>query len=388
MGGYLHFLHRSNTPFGNQPHQVIVVPTMKGMYFMDNELIPETDLALGVFTTDVQLQRYGIRRHKAKICLLHYHYYDTRNMVRPLQHFIEHNTYMEQQPAMDIFHRLGGINDDMLSRDLLQKELFTLFSEQKRLDDIRNVEDVEVDRRELWEQAHAELETQKWLELKELREKVNAEYFKRKAEFGLKRKTEAVDDTDLEERGGFILAVVSREEGIKDHMRGWLVEKCNLLNGGMARGIGYPNPDSQLLIERTDLEEKLKEVQQMFQSFDDDGYGFLKVADFIDICNNWYGKPKKDNRWTLEKDWDPEMPEEDMKEILKLADPDNTGEIYYEVFVKAMRTSVEEMNADIQKKMEKQLKEKQRQKETALKLKPEVLATPQVASNATMSEKL
>jgi Ca2+-binding EF-hand superfamily protein len=384
--GYLHFLHRSNTPFGNQPHQVLVIPTMKGMYFMDNELKPETDLALGVFTTDDKLHKYGLKRDESRVVLLHYHYYDQRNMVRPLQHFIEHNTYMGQQPEMEIFHKLESSSkmDELISKDFLQKELLQLFELQYEKDRIRDHQDVEVQRKELWEKAHADAETKKWLELKEHRAKVNEAYFKKKAEMGLKRKSGATEDEDVQEAGGFILAVMSHEEGITKQMRGYVVEKCNLLKGGQARGITHED----FIVEKDELEAKLLEFQNMCKEFDETGHGYFTVEHFQDICNNMYGKEKKDKRWTLEAEWDPEMDAEQMAQVMQLADPDGSGEVYYEPFVQAMGMSVSDLKADMKKNMVKALQQQQRAKESALKLKPEVLASPQVASNATTSQKL
>lgn len=46
---------------------------MNGLFCLDNHEIPETDLAAGVYTTDLAMERYALRDNKSTIAMVHFH---------------------------------------------------------------------------------------------------------------------------------------------------------------------------------------------------------------------------------------------------------------------------------------------------------------------------
>ena len=167
---FLHHLFRANSEAGCADLAVLFLPTMQGLYCLDNQHVVETDVRLAIRTNEVPLERYSLKKNGSLVVLLHFTYWNEEKIRHNIEHFITWNMMLKIKPKSVIHHFLDGIPNQIPGDDPGQAELVRMMNLQmEHHRDIARQERIEMD--------------------KEIKARVAAEIAKRQAD-ALRRKRE------------------------------------------------------------------------------------------------------------------------------------------------------------------------------------------------------
>ncbi|CAM9735776.1 unnamed protein product [Chrysoparadoxa australica] len=108
----LYDMFRANSCEGTEQDCVIFLPTVAGVYCLDNQNIAETDISLGVHTGDLPVSRYHIGdlgASKTTLCLLQTHFLSKVKIVENLRHFLHTELPPTTVYQDDVVHHLHGL---------------------------------------------------------------------------------------------------------------------------------------------------------------------------------------------------------------------------------------------------------------------------------------
>ncbi|CAM9963587.1 unnamed protein product, partial [Discosporangium mesarthrocarpum] len=105
---YLYDLWRANSVEGNTEEAFMFLPTVQGMWSLDNQNIPETDISLGIHTGNLPLSRYNINTNKSTVTVLCTTFFSRVKTRENITRYLEYELSVGKDARIEIFHHLVG----------------------------------------------------------------------------------------------------------------------------------------------------------------------------------------------------------------------------------------------------------------------------------------
>mmetsp|Transcript_13521 Transcript_13521/g.23971 ORF Transcript_13521/g.23971 Transcript_13521/m.23971 type:complete len:612 (+) Transcript_13521:120-1955(+) len=133
---FLAHLFRANSRHGTENHAFFYLPTDQGFYNIDNRFLPETDVRLGIYTSDLPIARYSLKKNGSVATILHFTYTNEHTTCQNIKEFLRANIAHAITLDQQILHYLDGIAPEIHGvpgSDIVQKELYRMLNDAEQL---------------------------------------------------------------------------------------------------------------------------------------------------------------------------------------------------------------------------------------------------------------